>query len=37
LNAWRAAGLVTYDTDRALLTVCDIARLRSIVDPDRES
>jgi CRP/FNR family cyclic AMP-dependent transcriptional regulator len=37
LNAWRAAGLVIYDTDRALFTVCDIARLRSIVEPDGES
>jgi CRP/FNR family cyclic AMP-dependent transcriptional regulator len=36
LNAWRAAGLVLYDTDRAFLTVCDIARLRRIVEPDRE-
>jgi CRP-like cAMP-binding protein len=36
LNAWRTAGLVLYDTDRALLTVCDIARLRSIVEPDRD-
>jgi|SRR5580658_2291904 CRP/FNR family cyclic AMP-dependent transcriptional regulator len=35
LNAWRAAGLVLYDTDRALLTVCDVARLQSIVEPDR--
>ena len=36
LNAWRTAGLVTYDTDRALLTVCDIAALRAIVGADRE-
>jgi CRP-like cAMP-binding protein len=36
LNTWRAAGLVLYDTDRALLTVCDIARLRKIVEPDRD-
>jgi CRP-like cAMP-binding protein len=36
LNAWRAAGLVLYDTDRALLTVRDIERLRAIVEPDRE-
>ncbi len=36
LNAWRAGGLVLYDTDRALLTVCDIAKLRAIVEPDRE-
>ncbi len=37
LNAWRVAGLVLYDTDRALLTVCDIAKLRAIVEPDGES
>jgi CRP-like cAMP-binding protein len=37
LNAWRAAGLVFYDTDRALLTVCDAGRLRAIVEPDHPS
>jgi CRP-like cAMP-binding protein len=37
LNAWRAAGLVIYDTDRALLTVCDIAALRAIVEGARGS
>jgi CRP/FNR family cyclic AMP-dependent transcriptional regulator len=37
LNAWRAAGLVAYDTDRALLTVRDMAALRTIVAPDREA
>ena len=31
LNAWRAAGLVVYDTDRALLTVTDMAAMRAIV------
>jgi CRP/FNR family cyclic AMP-dependent transcriptional regulator len=31
LNAWRASGMVLYDTDRALLTVSDIAALRTIV------
>ena len=36
LNVWRAAGLVLYDTDRALLTVCDIVRLRKIVEPGRD-
>lgn len=36
LNAWRAAGVVVYDTDRALLTVCDIAALRAIVETSRE-
>jgi CRP/FNR family cyclic AMP-dependent transcriptional regulator len=37
LNAWRAAGLVIYDTDRALLTVQDTVGLREIigVDPSR--
>lgn len=36
LNAWRAAGLVAYDTDRALLTVLDIAALRTIIEVGRE-
>ncbi|MDR3530966.1 MAG: Crp/Fnr family transcriptional regulator [Rhodopila sp.] len=36
LNAWRSAGLVAYDTDRALLTVRDIASLRAIIEGDRE-
>jgi CRP/FNR family transcriptional regulator, cyclic AMP receptor protein len=31
LNAWRASGLVVYDTERALLTVCDIGALQAIV------
>ena len=31
LNAWRTAGLVLYDTDRALLTICDAVALRAIV------
>jgi CRP/FNR family cyclic AMP-dependent transcriptional regulator len=31
LNAWRMAGWVVYDTDRALLTICDAAALRAIV------
>jgi CRP-like cAMP-binding protein len=35
LNAWRAADLVLYDTDRALLTVRDIAALRAITEADR--
>jgi CRP/FNR family transcriptional regulator, cyclic AMP receptor protein len=34
LNAWRAAGLVAYDTDRALLTVRDVAALRAITEVD---
>jgi CRP/FNR family cyclic AMP-dependent transcriptional regulator len=36
LNTWRAAGFVVYDTDRALLTVRDIAALRAIIGADRE-
>jgi CRP/FNR family transcriptional regulator, cyclic AMP receptor protein len=32
LNSWRAAGLVVYDTERALLTVTDIAAMRAIVE-----
>jgi CRP/FNR family cyclic AMP-dependent transcriptional regulator len=32
LNAWRAKGLVIYDTERALLTVTDIAAMRAIVE-----
>jgi CRP-like cAMP-binding protein len=36
LNAWRAAGLVSYDTDRAILTVQDINALQAIVDVSRE-
>jgi CRP/FNR family transcriptional regulator, cyclic AMP receptor protein len=34
LNAWRAAGLVIYDADRALLTVQDAAALRAIIEAD---
>jgi CRP/FNR family cyclic AMP-dependent transcriptional regulator len=36
LNAWRAADLVIYDTERALLTVRDIGALRSIIEADRQ-
>lgn len=36
LNAWRAAGLVIYDTDRALLTVQDVSAMRAIVDAGHE-
>jgi CRP-like cAMP-binding protein len=32
LNAWRVAGLVVYDTDRALLTVKDMAAMQAIVE-----
>jgi CRP/FNR family transcriptional regulator, cyclic AMP receptor protein len=35
LNTWRAAGLVIYDAERALLTVQDIEALRAIVTVDR--
>ena len=34
LKAWRAGGLVVYDTERALLTVQDIAALRAIIRAD---
>jgi CRP/FNR family transcriptional regulator, cyclic AMP receptor protein len=36
LNTWRATGIVTYDTDRALLTVQDVDALRAIIEIDRE-
>jgi CRP-like cAMP-binding protein len=36
LNDWRGAGVVIYDTERALLTVKDIGALRSIVEADRQ-
>jgi CRP/FNR family transcriptional regulator, cyclic AMP receptor protein len=32
LNAWRIADLVDYDTDRALLTVKNIAAMRAIIE-----
>jgi CRP/FNR family cyclic AMP-dependent transcriptional regulator len=35
LNAWRAAGLVIYDTERALLTVGDIEAFRTIIEASR--
>jgi CRP/FNR family transcriptional regulator, cyclic AMP receptor protein len=34
LNNWRAAGLVIYDTDRAQLTVPDLAALQALADAD---
>jgi CRP/FNR family cyclic AMP-dependent transcriptional regulator len=36
LNTWRAANLIFYDTDRALLTVQDIPALQAIVEQNRE-
>jgi len=36
LNAWRAGGLVVYDTDRALLTVQDVGALRAIIQVNSE-
>jgi CRP/FNR family transcriptional regulator, cyclic AMP receptor protein len=36
LNAWRASGLVIYDTERALLTVQDLPALQAISEVDRE-
>jgi CRP-like cAMP-binding protein len=35
LNAWRAENLVVYDTDRALLTVQDVAGLQVIAEAGR--
>jgi CRP/FNR family cyclic AMP-dependent transcriptional regulator len=35
LNAWRARGIVEYDTDRALLTVKDLAVLSTMIERDR--
>jgi CRP/FNR family transcriptional regulator, cyclic AMP receptor protein len=32
LNAWRAAGLVVYDAERAFLTVTDIASMQAFVE-----
>jgi CRP/FNR family cyclic AMP-dependent transcriptional regulator len=32
LNAWRASGLVTYDGDRAQLTLLDEAALQALID-----
>jgi CRP/FNR family transcriptional regulator, cyclic AMP receptor protein len=37
MNAWRAAGLVVYDTDRALLTVQNMAALKTMIDIDRKA
>ncbi|MCK8783511.1 Crp/Fnr family transcriptional regulator [Roseomonas sp. NAR14] len=34
LNNWRGSGLVTYDTDKAYLTLADEARLRRLVQPN---
>lgn len=33
LNAWRASGMVAYDTDRAQLRILDAARLRAVLTP----
>ncbi len=35
LNNWRAAGLVAYDTDKALLTIRDVTALRAVVESGR--
>ena len=35
LNTWRAGRIVIYDTDRALLTVRDMAALQAITEVDR--
>jgi len=34
LNAWRAAGVVLYDTERAFVTLCDPGALRAIAQQD---
>lgn len=36
LNAWRAGNIVAYDADRALLTVKDLAAMRTITEVGRE-
>jgi CRP/FNR family transcriptional regulator, cyclic AMP receptor protein len=36
LNTWRLNGIVSYDTDRALLTVQDINALRAIIEVGSE-
>lgn len=36
LNEWRRANIVAYDTERALLTVCDIGLLRAMIGIDRD-
>jgi CRP-like cAMP-binding protein len=33
LNTWRASDLVAYDTERALLRILDVERLRAILPP----
>jgi CRP/FNR family transcriptional regulator, cyclic AMP receptor protein len=37
LNAWRAAGAVLYDTERALLTLCDPRLLRAVAHQAADS
>jgi CRP/FNR family transcriptional regulator, cyclic AMP receptor protein len=36
LNAWRTAGVVLYDTERAFVTLCDPAALRAIAQQTAE-
>jgi CRP/FNR family cyclic AMP-dependent transcriptional regulator len=36
LNAWRSGNIVIYDSERALLTVTDLAALRTITENGRE-
>jgi CRP/FNR family cyclic AMP-dependent transcriptional regulator len=33
LNNWRAANIVIYDSERAILTVPDLATLKAVIDP----
>jgi CRP/FNR family transcriptional regulator, cyclic AMP receptor protein len=37
LNTWRASGLVTYDAERAFLTIRDPASLRALIEHDPAS
>jgi CRP/FNR family transcriptional regulator, cyclic AMP receptor protein len=37
LNAWRAAGVVLYDTERAFLTLCDPGALQAIAQRSADS
>jgi CRP/FNR family transcriptional regulator, cyclic AMP receptor protein len=37
LNAWRAAGVVQYDTERAALTLCDPSALRAVAQQATDS
>jgi hypothetical protein len=35
LNDWRSNGVVAYDTTSARLTICDVTRMRALIEaPD---